>query len=234
MGGDDMGEVPTELAPSVEPTEAVTAWSLADDDEDAEPARRLTPGRITALAVAASVIVTAAAAAVAIHALRDSQRTHVQEPQIAAPTPPPPAPPPRPAPSPAPSAQHPTTTTAAAAPPTPTAVALSTRRGSAFVRTRSGRTVCQVSAGNVSCNVDFVRPVPILDGLPATGVMVTAGGDWQWLVGDPGNPEYQVLDYGTIYRGLGWTITPTSEGTTFMHDVTGHGMTVSVEGFTPF
>jgi hypothetical protein len=103
-----------------------------------------------------------------------------------------------------------------------------------FVTSRSGKTVCQVTAGDVECNVQFIRPTPILNGLPASGVSVTARGGWQWLVGDPGNPDYETLAYGTIYRALGWTITPTSEGTTFMNDATGHGMTVSVEGFTPF
>lgn len=74
-------------------------------------------------------------------------------------------------------------------PPPP--VTLPTRAGSVFVRTRSGRTVCQVTAGNVA----FTRPTPVIGGLPATGVSITARGGWEWLVGDPGDPDYETLDY---------------------------------------
>jgi hypothetical protein len=131
------------------------------------------------------------------------------------------------------------TNTQAPAPPPklsqpPAPVALPTRGGSVHVKTRSGKTICQVTAGDVECNVEFTRQTPILNGLPASGVSVTARGSWQWLVGDPGDPDYETLGYGTVYRALGWTITPTSEGTTFMNDATGHGMTVSVDDFSTF
>ncbi|KUI22007.1 hypothetical protein AU195_06810 [Mycobacterium sp. IS-1496] len=91
-----------------------------------------------------------------------------------------------------------------------------------------------MTAGDVACSIDFIRPTPILSGLPATGISVTARGDWEWLVRDPGDPDFETLDYRTTYRALGWTVASASDGTTFTNDATGHGMTVSVEGFTPF
>ena len=110
---------------------------------------------------------------------------------------------------------------------------LDTRAGLGVLR-RDCNYIRELSAGDVECNVEFTRQTPILNGLPASGVSVTARGSWQWLVGDPGDPDYEMLSYGTVYHALGWSITPTSEGTTFINDATGHGMTVSVEGFTPF
>jgi hypothetical protein len=222
--GAPTGMAPTELGGAIDSTEAHTAWSL-DDGEDWPPQRRLTPGRITVLAVAASVILVATAAVVGFVYLR-----HREEP--------------------APGAATPTSTVGATSPPSvtntqapapppklsqpPAPVALPTRGGSVHVKTRSGKTIGQVTAGDVECNVEFTRQTPILNGLPASGVSVTARGSWQWLVGDPGDPDYETLGYGTVYRALGWTITPTSEGTTFMNDATGHGMTVSVDDFSTF
>lgn len=71
MGDDDdeMGVAPTGLAPSAEPTEAVNAWSL-DDSEELSPPRLLTPGRITALAIAGAAVLVAAAGALAVVYLR--------------------------------------------------------------------------------------------------------------------------------------------------------------------
>lgn len=51
---------PTVIGAEIDETEARTAWSL-DDEEDWLPPRRMTPGSITALAVAASVVVIVAA-----------------------------------------------------------------------------------------------------------------------------------------------------------------------------
>jgi hypothetical protein len=194
-----------------------------------EPRRRLTSGRITVLAVFTSVVLAAAAAVIAFTYLRDDEPAPagVASP-TATPAPPAVTPPPI------------TITQAAPPPPAPVQnrppapVVLPSRAGSVWVRTQSGKTICQVTAGEVGCDVDFSRPTPIVNGLPASGVSVTARGNWEWLVGDPGDPDYETLGYGTTYRALGWTITPTSEGTTFINDATGHGMTVSVEGFSPF
>lgn len=86
----------------------------------------------------------------------------------------------------------------------------------------------------VECSVEFTIGTPIKYGMPANGVAISSRGEWQWLYGNIGQQDFKTLDYGTIYRVLGWTITPTSEGTTFSNEATGHGMTVSVEGFSPF
>jgi hypothetical protein len=37
-----------------------------------------------------------------------------------------------------------------------------------------------------------------------------------------------------VYRAMGWIITPTSQGPTSTYDATGHGMTISVDGFSTF
>lgn len=215
---------PTELGALINETEAQTAWSL-DDGDDWPPHRHLTPRRITVLAVATSVTLVAVAVVVALVYLRHRE-------------------------APAPSPATPTSMAVAPVPPSaatsaPPAV---TRNqppppvtlpmdgyGQVHVRTVSGRTVCAMTAGDVQCNVHFTRQLgPIYNGMPVSGVGVTSRGAWQWLYGDPGDPDYVTMAYGTVYRAIGWTITPTSEGTTFMNDATGHGMTMSVDGFSTF
>lgn len=227
VAGDHEGAEPTELAGAAEAeTESSYAWSLDGPVED-YPTQRITPRRITVAAVVVSLVVIVGAAVVAMSHLRKND----QDPQPAA--------------APATTTAATVTTVVAAPPPTPTPappqrsdtsgpVVLPARAGSVFVRTKSGKTVCQVTAGYVGCNVQSTKPMPNVGGLPASGVQVTAGGSWEWLVGDPGNPDYATLDYGTAYHALGWTISPASDGTTFVNDATGHGMTISSESFTPF
>jgi len=227
------GVAPTELSATINETEAQhTAWSL-DDGEDWPPQRRLTPGRITVLAVAASVALVAVATVVAFVYLRHREEP---APSVATPTSATPT-------STVASTAPPLATTTLAAPPPPTSPSQPPTPvtlpmdgyGNVHVRTVSGRTVCAMTAGDVQCNVHFTRQLgPSYNGMPASGVGVTSRGAWQWLFGDPGDPEYVTMTYGTVYRALGWTVTPTSEGTTFMNDATGHGMTVSVDGFSPF
>lgn len=115
-----------------------------------------------------------------------------------------------------------------------TAVQIPSRSGSAFVITRSGRTACQVRAEDVGCQVQWEVPTPLLYGAPANGVRTRASGDWEWVSGDMGSQSFTTLAYGTTYRTLGWTITPTADATTFTHDVTGHGMRVSAQGVDTF
>ncbi|MBS1694500.1 MAG: hypothetical protein JST91_19975 [Actinobacteria bacterium] len=220
---------PTELSGVAEAgTESVEAWSLDDSWDGQYPTQRFTPRRITVAAIVASLAVIAGAGVVAVMHLRKDNPVPATAPAtataittvvVAVPPPSaiePPTPPP----------------THSQLPPAP--VALPARGGSVWVSTKSGKTVCQITAGDVACNVQSTKPMPYVGGLPASGVSVAARGGWEWLVGDPGNPDYATLNYGTIYRALGWTITPTSEGTTFLNDATGHGMTVSIESFTPF
>ena len=121
MGGDDdTGEVPTELAPSAEPTEAVIAWSLADDEDWPPP--RLTPGRITALAVAGALVLLAAAGVLAAWHLRTPEPTVQATPSVSAPPPSPirlPPPPPTSLPPPPPVTSTVVVSTVVAAPPQP-------------------------------------------------------------------------------------------------------------------
>ena len=65
------GIAPTELGAAIDETEAHTAWAL-DDGPEVESPRRLTPGRITALAVGSCVVVVVIAAGVAGYHLRQS------------------------------------------------------------------------------------------------------------------------------------------------------------------
>lgn len=65
-------------------------------------------------------------------------------------------------------------------------------------------------------------------------VRISINGDFEWTIGDSGQQPVDTLKYGTTYRAVGWTITPTSKGTTFINDTTGRGMTVSAEGVEPF
>jgi hypothetical protein len=229
--GDDVaptGAAPTELGSAIEETAAHTAWSLDDGEE--WPTQRLTPARITGTVVAGSAIIMAVATIMVWMVLRDRS-----EPPVAGP-----------APTSSVQPTPPSTVVAASpsapvAPPTPsirppTQVTLPMDPyGQVYVRTVSGRTVCAMTAGDVQCNVQFNNQLgPISNGMPASGVGINSRGAFQWLYGDPGDPDYVTMAYGTVYRAMGWMITPTEQGTTFMYDATGHGMTVSVDGFSNF
>jgi hypothetical protein len=106
--------------------------------------------------------------------------------------------------------------------------------GSVFVATRSGRTGCQITATQVGCHVRFAVPTPLIDGMPANGVVVKSDGAWSWVIGDMGDAHFVTLSYETTYRALGWTVDPASDGTRFTNDGSGHGMFVSAEGVEAF
>jgi serine/threonine protein kinase, bacterial len=142
---------------------------------------------------------------------------------------------------PAPSAPSPWMATPVQPPPSatpapprePALVALpTTPSGSAWVKTRSGKTACQITAKDVGCQVEWSVPTP----MNANGVRTARDGNWDWVSGDMPDDEssFTTLAYGTTYRALGWTVSPTSEGTTFTNDATKHGMYVSVLGVQPF
>jgi hypothetical protein len=42
------------------------------------------------------------------------------------------------------------------------------------------------------------------------------------------------LNYGQTYHVIGWTIEPSSDGTRFTNDGSGHGMFVSIEDVSSF
>lgn len=104
--------------------------------------------------------------------------------------------------------------------------------GMVYIETKSGKTRCQLSSDSVGCESEFENS-PEIDGEPANGVKVTAGGDLTWVVGNLGNIPTVTLDYAT-YDAAGWTITADPGGTRFTNDATGHGMFVATEGVDSF
>ena len=137
-------------------------------------------------------------------------------------------------PSPPPTAALPTTTaappsTSPATPERPTGgqTLPPNASGYVYIETRSGKTRCQISADNVGCESDFSE-APVVDGQPATGVEVSAGGSNRWVLGNLGAMPTTTIDYDT-YSAVGWTIVADSTGTTFTNDDTGHGMFISTD-----
>ena len=67
---------------------------------------------------------------------------------------------------------------------------------------------------------------------------VTSSGAFNWKdgnIGGGGMPQNDmVLNYGQTYQIQGWTVLPSSDGTRFTNDATGHGMFVSIENVAPF
>ena len=59
-----------------------------------------------------------------------------------------------------------------------------------------------------------------------TGIFGGVGSDWA--------QTDTTLGYGQTYHINGWTILPSSDGTRFTNDGTGHGMFVSIENVAPF
>jgi hypothetical protein len=128
------------------------------------------------------------------------------------------------------------TTSAPSPPPTPRQPGASTltpdESGYVFIETKSGKTRCQISEADVSCETEFDSP-PEVGGMPANGVNITADGAMTFVVGNLGNIPVVTLDYQT-YRALGWTIEAGSDGTRFTNDGTGHGMFLNTSGLEVF
>ena len=112
-----------------------------------------------------------------------------------------------------------------------------------FVRTESGKVRCTVSPSyspdSVGCEYGPGFPQAPID--PESGnhkhlAIVNASGALQWVEGniDGLSPYDIVLTYGQTYHIRGWTILPSSDGTRFTNDGTGHGMFVSIENVYSF
>jgi hypothetical protein len=114
----------------------------------------------------------------------------------------------------------------------PGAEVLAPQDGYVFIETKSGKTRCQLSTAEVGCEAQFTNS-PVLDGVPANGVRVTANGEVSWVVGNLGDIPVVTLDYRT-YSAVGWTIEAREDGTRFTNDHTGHGMNVAIEGVQAF
>ncbi|HEY5840247.1 MAG TPA: hypothetical protein VIU87_02020 [Mycobacterium sp.] len=108
----------------------------------------------------------------------------------------------------------------------------SNEQGYVYVETKSGKTRCELNSESVGCESQFENS-PVVNGEPANGVSVTAGGTVRWVVGNLGDIPTVTLDYGT-YSAAGWTIAADANGTRFTNDATGHGMLVAVEGVQAF
>ena len=108
------------------------------------------------------------------------------------------------------------------------------------VRTPSGKVRCIIHTVNVGCTAtgsNQFSQAPI----DSTGnrdniAGVQASGSFQWARADmPGNPANDVvLTYGQTQHLLGWTIEPSTDGTRFTNDASGHGMFVSIDNVYSF
>lgn len=115
---------------------------------------------------------------------------------------------------------------------TPGVTVLRPENGYVFIETKSGKTRCQISVDKVGCESAFSNP-PIVNGEPANGVEVTAGGSARFIVGNLGDPPVVTLDYGT-YSAVGWTIVADADGTRFTNAASHHGLFISVTGVEIF
>ena len=116
--------------------------------------------------------------------------------------------------------------------PPPAAGELPPENGYVFIETKSGKTRCQLSADAVGCESQFTNS-PVIDGMHANGVRLSASGEVRWVVGNLGDIPVVTLDYRT-YHAVGWTIDAREDGTRFTNDRTGHGMVVAVDGVQAF
>ncbi|MGX9789323.1 hypothetical protein [Mycobacterium sp. MMS18-G62] len=116
--------------------------------------------------------------------------------------------------------------------PTPGAEVLPPENGYVFIETKSGKTRCQLSTDEVGCESAFTNS-PMMNGMHANGVRLSANGEVTWLVGNLGDIPAVTLDYRT-YSAVGWTIDAGEDGTRFTNNQTGHGMTVAVDGVQAF
>lgn len=116
----------------------------------------------------------------------------------------------------------------------PTAIGLPADGEFTYVKTRSGRTRCQISRSTVGCQVVFNGfEAHTESGLLANGVIVNREGELTFIQGNIGLSSFRTLGYRT-YRTRGWTIKATFNGTTFTNDGTGHGMFVAVQDVRNF
>jgi hypothetical protein len=104
--------------------------------------------------------------------------------------------------------------------------------GYVFIETKSGKTRCQLNEEEVGCEAQFTNS-PMMNGMHANGVRLTANGEVSWLVGNLGDIPAVTLDYRT-YTAVGWTIEAGEDGTRFTNDRTRHGMVVAVDGVQAF
>jgi hypothetical protein len=131
-----------------------------------------------------------------------------------------------------PTAAPPRTLTPTSTAPPPGTQVLTPENGYVFIETKSGKTRCQLNEDEVGCEAQFTDP-PMVGGMPANGVRLTADGQISWIVGNLGDIPVVTLDYGR-YEAVGWTIDAREDGTRFTNKRTGHGMNVAIDGVQAF
>lgn len=127
-------------------------------------------------------------------------------------------------------------------------------QASQYVRTESGRVRCIVGPDKVACEASGPQSMgfpqapislpesqcrnPCPGGVHFDLAEVTSSGGFSWNdgnIGGGGTPQNDlVLNYGQSYQIQGWTVLPSSDGTRFTNDSTGHGMFVSVDNVSSF
>jgi hypothetical protein len=111
-----------------------------------------------------------------------------------------------------------------------------------YVRTESGKVRCNVQPDRLGCQYLPGFPQATVDnfGYHYDIANVTSGGAFSWMEGNlatggSASPQNDIiLNYGQTYNVQGWTVSPSSDGTRFTNDGTGHGMFVSIENVAPF
>ena len=110
-----------------------------------------------------------------------------------------------------------------------------------YVTTVSGAVRCVISADHVGCertSIDGFPGAPRSQSGPGNFNVagVDADGTFNYGEGNIGGVDAGevVLDYGRIFPIKGWTVLPSFDGTRFTNDATGRGMSVSIDGVTPF
>jgi len=109
-----------------------------------------------------------------------------------------------------------------------------------YVSTVSGAVRCVLSSDHVSCE----RSGGGFPGAPASesggGTMniarVESDGSFGWGLANMGSGQDNMvtLQYDQPYQFKGWSVAPTSDGTRFTNDATGHGMFVNIDVVDPF
>jgi hypothetical protein len=113
---------------------------------------------------------------------------------------------------------------------------------SQYVRTESGKVRCDIQPDSVGCQYlpGFPQaPVDNWGGHPDIAKQ-TSGGAFSWMEGNlatQGSASLDndvILNYGQSYDIQGWTILPSSDGTRFTNDGSGHGIFVSIDNVYSF
>ncbi|HEX2285358.1 MAG TPA: hypothetical protein VHI10_11160 [Mycobacterium sp.] len=105
-------------------------------------------------------------------------------------------------------------------------------QGYVLIQTASPSMRCQITQAAVGCEAPFAN-APLIAGVRADGVTVTADGTLQWLIGNLSGIPAVTVDFRR-YLAMGWTIEATEAGIRFINHRTRHGMFVSIQRVEAF